>query len=100
MKLVLLILTLSIAPLVLTDGVCDLALLEMELREDIMDNGSLDCLRTIEPPRSSKETPEEKNRRLAAQVSPLFNSSGIQTAPSRPAMTGSPSSEKTTPLTT
>jgi hypothetical protein len=29
------------------DGVCDEKLLLMELREDINDNGTLDCLRDI-----------------------------------------------------
>ena len=36
----------------------DIALLLMELREDINDNGSLDCLREIQPPHSLKETAE------------------------------------------
>ncbi len=40
----------------------------MELREDLMDNGSLDCLRTISPPPEGSESPEKKNIRLSASV--------------------------------
>ena len=48
-------------------AICDLKLLQMELKQDLEDNGILDCLRIVEPPEGVDETPKEKNLRLAAQ---------------------------------
>ena len=48
-------------------AVCDERLLMMELKQDIEDNGVLDCLRVIQPPHSYDETIEERNKRIAAQ---------------------------------
>ena len=48
-------------------AVCDLKLLQLELKQDLEDNGILDCLRIIEPPQGVEETRKEKNLRLAAQ---------------------------------
>jgi len=42
-------------------------LLMMELKQDLDDNGVLDCLRVIMPPHSYMESIEEKNKRIAAQ---------------------------------
>jgi len=39
----------------------------MELRQDLEDNGILDCLRVIEAPYGVNESPLDKNKRLAAQ---------------------------------
>ena len=50
-----------------TDAVCDLNTLIVEVKQDLKDNGMLDCLRVIEPPHSVEETEEQKNLRLAAQ---------------------------------
>lgn len=50
-----------------TDSVCDLDTLLLEVKQDIKDNGMLDCLRVIEPPNFVVETEEQKNKRLAAQ---------------------------------
>jgi hypothetical protein len=49
------------------DSVCDLELFVMELKQDLEDNGILDCLRIIKPPSGVIETIEQKNKRLAAQ---------------------------------
>ena len=49
------------------DSVCDLELFVMELKQDLEDNGILDCLRVIKPPSGVIETIEQKNKRLAAQ---------------------------------
>lgn len=49
------------------DSVCDQEVLILELKQDLEDNGILDCLRTIKPPNGVIETPEQKNKRLAAQ---------------------------------
>lgn len=49
------------------DSVCDLELFIMELKQDLEDNGILDCLRIIKPPNGVIETIEQKNKRLAAQ---------------------------------
>jgi len=48
-------------------AVCDERLLMMELKQDLDDNGVLDCLRVIMPPHSYMESIEEKNKRIAAQ---------------------------------
>lgn len=48
-------------------AVCDERLLMMELKQDIDDNGVLDCLRVIQPPHSYIESIDEKNKRIAAQ---------------------------------
>jgi hypothetical protein len=50
-----------------TDSVCDLNTLLIELKQDLADNGMLDCLRVIEPPHFVEETEDQKNLRLAAQ---------------------------------
>ena len=49
------------------DSVCDLELFILELKQDLEDNGILDCLRVIKPPNGVLETIEQKNKRLAAQ---------------------------------
>lgn len=49
------------------DAVCDLDVLILELKQDLDDNGILDCLRVIKPPIGVIETPEQLNKRLAAQ---------------------------------
>jgi hypothetical protein len=53
--------------LVKCDSVCDLELFILELKQDLEDNGILDCLRVIKPPNGVIETIEQKNKRLAAQ---------------------------------
>ena len=50
-----------------SDSVCDEEVLILELKQDLEDNGILDCLRIIKPPNGVIETPEQKNKRLAAQ---------------------------------
>jgi hypothetical protein len=50
-----------------TDAVCDLKTLIVELKQDLEDNGLLDCLRVIEPPHFVEESEDQKNRRIAAQ---------------------------------
>ena len=59
-------------------SVCDLNTLIVELKQDLADNGMLDCLRIINPPHFVEETEEQKNLRLAAQwdTSCSFESSG------------------------
>jgi hypothetical protein len=49
------------------DSVCDEETLILELKQDLEDNGILDCLRIIKPPNGVIETLEQKNKRLAAQ---------------------------------
>jgi hypothetical protein len=49
------------------DAVCDLRTLKIELKQDLDDNGILDCLRIIEPHHFVAETEDQKNLRLAAQ---------------------------------
>jgi hypothetical protein len=49
------------------DSVCDLELLVLELKQDLEDNGILDCLRVIKPPNGVVESIDQKNKRLAAQ---------------------------------
>jgi hypothetical protein len=61
-----LILTILISK-VNSDSVCDLNTLIVEIKQDLRDNGMLDCLRVIEQPNSIEETEEQKNLRLAAQ---------------------------------
>ena len=53
--------------LVKTDSVCDLETFLLEVKQDLKDNGMLDCLRVIEPPNNVVETEEQKNMRIAAQ---------------------------------
>ena len=53
--------------LVSGDAVCDERTLMLELRQDIADNGKLDCLRRIDAPAGVIETYQEKNNRLSAQ---------------------------------
>ena len=48
-------------------AVCDLATLKMELLQDIMDNGMLDCQRKPGQPVVINESEEQKNKRIAAQ---------------------------------
>jgi hypothetical protein len=50
-----------------SDCVCDEELLILELKQDLEDNGILDCLRIIKPPNGVIETTDQKNKRLAAQ---------------------------------
>ena len=50
-----------------SSAVCDERLLMLELRQDLEDNGVLDCLREIQPPHSYIETIDERNKRIAAQ---------------------------------
>ena len=50
-----------------SSAVCDERLLMMELKQDLADNGVLDCLRVIQPPHSYIESVEERNKRIAAQ---------------------------------
>ena len=53
--------------LVKSDSVCTLKTLRMEIREDLADNGMLDCLRRINAPHNYIETENEKNARIMAQ---------------------------------
>jgi len=53
--------------LIKSDCVCDLETLLLEIKQDIADNGMLDCLRVINPPHFVEETEKQKNLRLAAQ---------------------------------
>lgn len=50
-----------------SSAVCDERLLLMELKQDLEDNGVLDCLRVIQPPHSYTESIDERNKRIAAQ---------------------------------
>jgi len=50
-----------------SDEVCDLETFLTEVRQDLKDNGMLDCLRVIPPPNFVVETEEQKDLRLAAQ---------------------------------
>ncbi len=43
-------------------SVCEEKTFLLELREDLEDNGHLDCLRTIDAPHSKYETQEENNK--------------------------------------
>lgn len=61
------ILLLLLVSLASTDSVCDKKLLIAELKQDLADNGRLDCLREIKNVYGYQETELEKNRRLAAQ---------------------------------
>lgn len=63
----LLILLFVITPLFKSTSVCDLTTLIMEIKQDLADNGMLDCLRVINPPHFVEETEQQKNLRLAAQ---------------------------------
>ena len=60
-------LALTIVSYIKCDAVCDLNTLIMELKQDLADNGMLDCQRVIEPPHFVEETEDQKNLRLAAQ---------------------------------
>ena len=53
--------------LIKSDSVCGLNTLIMEIKQDLADNGMLDCLRVIPPPHYVEENEEQKNLRLAAQ---------------------------------
>jgi hypothetical protein len=59
--------SLFILNLVKSDSVCDLNTLIVEIRQDLADNGMLDCQRVIEAPHFVEETEDQKNLRLAAQ---------------------------------
>ena len=50
-----------------SNAVCDLELLILELKQDLDDNGLLDCLREIPAPLGYNETSIERNKRLSAQ---------------------------------
>ncbi len=58
---------LLIIPTFNTDSVCDLELFILELKQDLEDNGILDCLRRIKPPNGVIETFDQKTKRLSAQ---------------------------------
>jgi hypothetical protein len=64
--IVLIFLTFNIS-IIYSDAVCDLELYILELKQDLEDNGILDCLRKIEPPNGVIETLDQKNKRLLAQ---------------------------------
>jgi len=64
---ILLIFTFSLLNSVNSDSVCDLNTFLVEVKQDLADNGMLDCLRYIEPPHFVEETEEQKNLRIAAQ---------------------------------
>jgi len=49
------------------DAVCTERLLRMELKQDLADNGILDCSRVNPPAHFKSESIDEQNRRLAAQ---------------------------------
>ena len=50
-----------------SDAVCDETTLVTELKQDIADNGKLDCLREVQnAPTDKEETEEEKKKRIAA----------------------------------
>jgi len=67
MKNILIFLTFLINILMsLCDSVCDEKTLKMELKQDIEDNGILDCLRVIMKPHNYEETAEEYNKRILA----------------------------------
>jgi hypothetical protein len=57
----------TLSAFIKTDSVCDLNMLLTEIRQDLADNGMLDCLRVIDPPHFVDETEDQKNLRLAAQ---------------------------------
>ncbi len=65
--IIFLITILSLINLNKSDSVCDLELFVLELKQDLEDNGILDCLRIIKPPNGVVESIEQKNKRLAAQ---------------------------------
>ena len=67
MKFLYLSFLLLLPQLLYSEAVCDERLLILELKQDLEDNGVLDCLRVIQPPHSYSETIEEKNKRIAAQ---------------------------------
>lgn len=52
---------------IVSDAVCDLETLKLELLQDLEDNNMLDCLREIDVPHNLSETENQKNIRLAAQ---------------------------------
>ena len=66
-KILLTLLALIAISSVSCDSVCDLNTLIVEIKQDLADNGMLDCLRVIEPPHFVEETEDQKNLRLAAQ---------------------------------
>lgn len=49
------------------DALCSRSILVSELKQDIADNGRLDCKRYIPKPHGMPETIEDKNKRIAAQ---------------------------------
>ena len=50
-----------------TSIICDEDTLNLEIHEDLADNGVLDCLRKIPSPLHSEETIEQTNKRILAQ---------------------------------
>ena len=50
-----------------SDSVCDLNTFIVEVKQDLADNGILDCQRVIDPPHFVEETEDQKNLRIAAQ---------------------------------
>ena len=66
-NILLLFVTISLINIAKSDAVCDLNTLLVEVKQDLKDNGMLDCLRVIDPPHSVEETEDQKNLRLSAQ---------------------------------
>ena len=64
---ILIILLIILLPFYNSHSVCDLSTLQMELEQDLADNGMLDCLRVIDPPHFVEESEIQKNLRLSAQ---------------------------------
>ena len=66
-NIVVLFITFSLMNIAKSAAVCDLNTLLVEVKQDLRDNGMLDCLRVIDQPHSVEETEDQKNLRLAAQ---------------------------------
>jgi hypothetical protein len=49
------------------NSLCSDVALQIQLKQDLEDNGKLDCLRLIDKTINRTETPNESNIRLAAQ---------------------------------
>ena len=67
MKLFVYVLVYIMVMSIRTDAVCDEQTLVTELKQDIADNGKLDCLRVVQdPPTDKEETEDMKKKRIAA----------------------------------
>jgi hypothetical protein len=66
-KLIVILLAITFLAYIKADSVCDLHTFLVEVKQDLADNGMLDCQRVIEPPHFVEESEEQKNLRLAAQ---------------------------------